>query len=156
MSIYATLWQLKFPADGDEYPGCAWVTVTAQGVPAHIGSPGPGSGYEAGDPYAAFLPPPVSTDEAGEAERMRAVVFVGEGTRKGTARSPQEYVRPLLILTGEEYASVAFETLRTRICDALRGEKPRVIATSLVPGERMRVTFEDGTTKEVDAPGNVH
>ncbi len=50
----------------------------------------------------------------------------------------------------------SFETLRTRICDALRGEKPRVIATSLVPGERMRVTFEDGTTKEVDAPGNVH
>lgn len=36
MSIYATLWQLKFPKDGDDYFGCEWMTVTAQGVPPHI------------------------------------------------------------------------------------------------------------------------
>ncbi|MBA3505646.1 MAG: hypothetical protein H0T80_07675 [Betaproteobacteria bacterium] len=48
------------------------------------------------------------------------------------------------------------ETLRARICDALRGEKPRVVATSLIPGERVRVLFEDGSTREVDVPGNVH
>jgi len=151
MSIYATLWKLKFPRDGNDCPGCEWITVTAQSVPAHIGSPRPGSGYEAGDPYAAFLPPPVSADEAGAAGHMRAVVFVREGTRKGTTRRPQEYVSPLLVLTGAEYANIAFETLRTHICDALRGEKPRVIATSLVPGERMRVFFEDGTAKDVNA-----
>ena len=156
MSIYATLWQLKFPWEGDDYPGCGWVTVTAQGVPAHIGSSAPGSGYEAGDPDAAFLPTPVLTNEAGEAEHVRAVVFVREGARKRTPRSPQEYVNPLLVLAGEEYASMAFETLRPRICDALRGEMPRVLATSLLPGERMRVLFEDGTPKEVDMPGNVH
>ena len=57
MSIYATLWTLKFPKEGDEYIGCDWIEVTAQGVPAHIGSPVPGMGYEDGDPYAAFLPP---------------------------------------------------------------------------------------------------
>ena len=27
MSIYATLWQLKFPRDGDDYLGCEWITV---------------------------------------------------------------------------------------------------------------------------------
>lgn len=62
MSIYATLWKLKFPKEGDEYLGCDWIEVTAQGVPPHIGTPTPGQGYEDGDPYADFLPPPVETD----------------------------------------------------------------------------------------------
>jgi hypothetical protein len=92
MSIYATLWKLKFPRDGDDYLGCEWITVIAQGVPPHIGSPTPGCVYEAGDPYAAFLPPPVPTDEDGDHEHMRAVVLVTEDTPKGTERSPQEYV----------------------------------------------------------------
>jgi hypothetical protein len=151
MSIYATLWKLKFPRDGDDYPGCEWITVTAQGVPAHIGSPTAAGAPASGDPYAAFLPPPVLTNEAGEAEHMRAVVFVTEGTGKGTARSPQEYVDPLLVLTGEAYANMTFETLHARICDALRGGSPRVVATCLVPGGRMRVLFEDGTAKDRDA-----
>ena len=84
MSIYATLWRLKFPRDGDDYLGCEWSTVTAQGVPPHIGSPTPGCGYEDEDPYAAFLPPAVHTDADGEHEYMRAVVFVTENTPKGT------------------------------------------------------------------------
>ena len=151
MSIYATLWKLKFPKDGDDYPGCEWVTVTAQGVPPHIGSPSPGSGYENGDPYASFLPPPVHTDEDGESKYMRAVVFVAEHTHKGTPRSPQEYVNPLLVLTGEVYAGMTFETLYTRICQALRGNKPEVVATVLLPTGRARILFEDGTSKDVDA-----
>ncbi|SRR6266540_6549407 len=151
MSIYATLWKLKFPKDGDDYPGCEWITVTAQGVPAHIGSPAPGSGVANGDPFAAFLPPPVRTSENGEADHMRAVVFVRELTPKGTPRSAQEYVDPLLVLTGEEYATMTFEALHARICQALRGDKPKVIATSVVPGRRVRILFEDGTDKEVDA-----
>jgi len=101
MSIYATLWKLKFPKDGDEYPGCEWITVIAQGVPAHIGSPTPGREYENADPFAAFLPPPVPSSDGGESEYMRAVVFVTERTPKGTDRSPQEYLHPLLVLTGE-------------------------------------------------------
>ena len=110
MSIYATLWRLKFPRDGDDYLGCEWITVIAQGVPPHIGSPTPGCGYEDGDPYATFLPPPVHTDEDGESAYMRAVVFVTEGTPKGTTRSPQEYQHPLLVLTGEVYAHMTFAT----------------------------------------------
>ena len=151
MSIYATLWKLRFPEHGDDYPGCGWITVTAQGVPSHIGSPVPGGGYERGDPYAAFLPPPVPVDENGESAFLRAVVFVTDRTSKGTARSPQEYVRPLLMLTGQAYASMTFEALHARICDALRGDRPRVVATADVPGQPMRIFFEDGTDGEGDA-----
>jgi hypothetical protein len=151
MSIYATLWRLKFPKYGDDYFGCEWITVVAQGVPPHIGSPTPGCGYEEGDPYGAFLPPPVRTDAEGESEFMRAVVVVTEDTPKGTDRSPQEYVNPLFVLTGEAYATLTFDELYTRICDALRGARPRVVAEYLAPDGRHRLLFEDGTVQEMDA-----
>jgi hypothetical protein len=128
MSIYATLWWLKFPRYGDDYIGCEWIRVAAQGVPAHIGRPTPGFGYEAGDPYAEFLPPAVEVNAEGDSEVMRAVVFVTEETKKGTARPPQEYGNPLLVLSGEEYESISFVELHTRICDGLRGKGPRVDA----------------------------
>jgi hypothetical protein len=57
VNIYATLWHLQFPRHGDTYRGCEWVEVLAQGVPAHIGTPTPGHGYESGDPCESFLPP---------------------------------------------------------------------------------------------------
>lgn len=41
MSIYATLWQLKFPRDGYDYLGCEWITVIAQGVPHPTLAPRP-------------------------------------------------------------------------------------------------------------------
>ena len=47
LSIYATLWKLKFPKEGDEHLGCEWIEVTAQAVPPHVGSPSPGNGYDA-------------------------------------------------------------------------------------------------------------
>jgi hypothetical protein len=121
MSIYATLWKLKFPSEGDEFLGCEWVVVTAQGVLPHIGSPSPGAGYEDGDPSGAFLPPPVAVDADGYSPFLRAVVFVAECTQKGTDRSPQEYQDPLLVLSGEEYARIPFVELHTRLCAALRG-----------------------------------
>jgi hypothetical protein len=125
MSIYATLWWLKFPRYGDEYIGCEWIRVSAQGVPPHIGIQKQGSDYEGGDPYAQFLPPAVTVNAEGESEFMRAVVVVTEETPKGTARSPQEYVNPLVVLSGREYASISFVELHTRICDALRGRVQR-------------------------------
>lgn len=134
MSIYATLWRLKFPKEGDEHPDCDWIEVTAQAVPPHIGSPTPGCGYEAGDPYAAFLPPPVQTDAGGCAPFDRAVVFVTEYTLKGTPRSGQEYASPLLVLTGEEYARIPFGELHGRLCDALRGNRAKVVGEVLLPG----------------------
>lgn len=151
MSIYATLWKLKFPENGDDYPGCEWLTVTAQGVPGHIGSPSPGGGYEGGNPFAAFLPSPVRTDERGGAEHLRAVVFVTERTPKGTARSAQEYVKPLLVLTGQAYAEMNFDTLHASICSALRGDRPRVVATSVASNGCVRIHFEDGTSSDSGA-----
>lgn len=145
MSIYATLWILKFPKFGEYHYACDWTEVTAQGVPSHIGSPAPGLGYEQGDPYADFLPPAVEVNPAGEAEYMRAVVFVTEHTRKGTARNGQEYVDPLLTLSGKEYASLSFDRLHQRICDALRAGRPRVVRESINPDGTVTVHFEDGT-----------
>lgn len=140
MSIYATLWKLKFPKEGDEHSDCEWIEVTAQAVPPHIGSPTPGNGYETGDPFAAFLPPAVETDPDGLAKYNRAVVFVTEHTIKGTERGGQEYVSPLLVLTGDEYARITFEELHRRICDALRGNRSPIVAKVLLP---------DGTRKVI-------
>ena len=92
MSIYATLWSIQVQDPAAPLTNPRWVAVTAQAVPPHIGSPTPGCGYENGDPYAHFLPPPIETDEMGNAEYNRAVVFVTDETKKGTERSGQEYI----------------------------------------------------------------
>ena len=144
MSIYATLWWLKFPRYGDEYIGCEWIRVSAQGVPPHIGTPKQGFGYEGGDPYAQFLPPAVTVNAEGESEFMRAVVVVTEETPKGTARSPQEYVNPILVLSGREYVSISFVELHTRICDALRGSGPGVVAQSFTADGEVQLVMSDG------------
>jgi len=57
--------------------------VLGQGVPAHIGTPTPGCGYESGDPYASFLPPSVSVSETEEEDALRAIIILREGTEKG-------------------------------------------------------------------------
>jgi hypothetical protein len=145
MSIYATLWCLIFPKEGDDYLGCDWIKVTAQGVPPHIGSPTPGMGYENGDPYSAFLPPAVTTDARGDAPFMRAVVFITEDSIIGTERSGQEYVAPLLVISGREYASLNFEEVHARLCKALRGNRAPVVAQILSPNGVNTIIRDDGT-----------
>ncbi len=147
MSIYATLWRLKFPRYGDVHAGCEWIEVTAQAVPPHIGSSTPGLGYEDGDPYAEFLPPALATDEDGDAEFMRAIVIITAETEKGTVRHPQEYSNPLLTLDGKQYASMTFDELHNRICDTLRGNRPRLILETLSPDGLHSLHFEDGTPR---------
>ena len=147
MSIYATLWVLKFPKFGEYHYGCEWSEVVAQGVPPHIGTPTVGFGYEGGDPFADFLPPAVQVGPEGESECMRAVVFVTEHTRKGTPRSGQEYVNPLLTLSGKEYSSLFFDQLHQKISDALRGGRPRVVFESISPDGTVAVHFADGTSR---------
>jgi hypothetical protein len=144
MSIYATLWSLQFPRYGDDYIGCEWIGVRAQGVPGHIGTSTKGFGYDGGDLYAEFLPPPVEVSADGNSEFMRAIVIITEGTPEGSARSPQEYLNPLLILTGREYASISFVDLHTRICDALRGKGPEVVAQTLTADGEMQLILSDG------------
>jgi hypothetical protein len=75
---------------------------------------------------------------------MRAVLFVTEETRKGSARSGQEYINALLVLSGQEYASISFIDLHTRICDALRGPGPRVVAQSFTPDGGIQLILSDG------------
>jgi hypothetical protein len=142
MSIYATLWSIQIQDPASPLPRPRWVKVTAQTVPPHIGSSTPGCGYEHGDPYADFLPPPVETDESGQAPYDRAVVFVTEETRKGTARNGQEYVDPLLVVTGEEYTKMPFQILLDRLQEAVRSG-PRVVGGVLAPDGTTRSFTED-------------
>lgn len=151
MSIYATLWRLKFPSHGDDHTGCDWIEVIAQGVPAHIGAPTPDLPNAGEDPYASFLPPPIAVPGHDDGPTMRAVVFVTEATRKGTARSAQEYVSPLLVLSGPEYATIPFQDLHDRICGALRGDRPRLVAESWGQDGRLRLLFEDGSVREIES-----
>jgi hypothetical protein len=150
MSIYATLWILKFPAEGDHHSGCAWETVFSQGVPGHIGTPTQGHGYEAGDPYSSFLPPPIAVPDDEEETPLRAVVIIRERTEK----NGQEYVGPLLVLSGAEYAAASFEVLHRRICDALRGDKPRVVAEVIHHDGERELIHEDEAGKPKDAGSN--
>lgn len=138
MSIYSALWTLRFPRLGDAYTGCDWVTLMAQGVPEHIGESAP-------DPCALFLPSRVHSI----ADGLRAVVFVTEGTGKGTLRSPQEHSTSLLVLSGAEYSSIRFSALYERLCAALRGNRPRPVAEQLQPGGTSILIFNDGSTQNL-------
>jgi hypothetical protein len=132
MSIYATQWALRFPRYGDFHIGCEWVTVLAQAVPAHVAT---------GGGYRTFLPPfpeAVGND-------LWAIVFVTEGAVKGTERSVQEHAAPLLVLSGKKYAVMPFGVLHARLCDALRGDRPRLAAEVVLPGGSIRLVFEDGS-----------
>lgn len=142
MSIYATCWILQFPSLGDVHSGCEWVRVFGQGVPAHVGTPTEGYGYESGDPYSAFLPPaiPIVNDDE---TALRAMVIVREKTEK----VGQEYICPLLVLSGEEYSALSFQALHDRICDALRGGRPRLIAESIGEDGESQLIFEDVSAK---------
>jgi hypothetical protein len=100
------------------------------------------------DPYASFLPPAVVPDSIDLP--MRAVVFVTRGTRKGTDRSGQEYVDPLLVLSGLAYAAMPFADLHEKICNALRGDHPRLVAEAWGHDGRVRLLFENGDVQEPD------
>ena len=143
MSIYATLWNLKFPRFGDWYNGCEWVEVVAQGVPAHVGTPTPGYGYEAGDPYHDFLPPAIPVPLDSDEMTLRAVVIVTHGTKKEV----QQYIHPLLVLPGAEYEALSFQQLCHRICAALQGDHPRLVAERINPDGSRQLRFRDGSTR---------
>ena len=96
MSIYATLWHIRIPIGLPDKPcarnprsgivmepcGDKWFEVYAQAVPGHIK-------YD-----VAWLPPAVEDDDA-----IRCVIFVEVDTPK----EGQRYIKPLKVLTGEEY-----------------------------------------------------
>lgn len=87
MSIYATLWQLKFPPSVTTTRAARWTEVRAQGVPGHIGTPTPGHGYESGDPFADFLPPAIvlAPDDDGRRPFALSLSFATERPRLASA-----------------------------------------------------------------------
>lgn len=149
MSIYVTLWRLQFSYDGDLHVGQQWMEIVAQGVPAHVGTSAPGYGYESGDPYAAFLPPAIRIDDDTPEDELRAVVFVTATTKKGTARSGQEYESPLLVLSGAEYIAMPFQVLHNRLCSGFRGDRPSLVMQAFAPDGSSTLIFDDGSA----APG---
>jgi hypothetical protein len=112
MSIYATLGEIGIRRFGDQ----RMIEILIQSVPAHIDYAGP---------EWDFLPPPVA-----ESEPHRAVFFVEQGTEKGSERCGQEYLKPLLMLTGGEYESISFVELLNRLEEALDckyGNRPAAV-----------------------------
>lgn len=105
-----------------------------------------GSALVAGE---RLLPPAVEVAPDDDGTGLRAVVFVTGGTAKGTARSAQEYVNPLLILSGKAYATVSFSELHELLCAALRGKRPRVVLECWSSDGSVRHVFEDGRVKDV-------
>jgi hypothetical protein len=47
------------------------------------------------------------------------------------------------ILSGAEYLATPFQTIHDRICDALRGRRPRLVAEILGTGREPRLIFEN-------------
>ena len=72
MSIYATLWHLRFAREEEDDVDGEW----------HVGTPTPGYGYESGDPYEAFLPLALRIDGRTSEDDLRAVVFVVSTSKK--------------------------------------------------------------------------
>ena len=126
MSIYSTLWEIRLPVepermlidanlrgwtwkDGEQVPYTEnWVEVFAQGVPGHIGHPDERPGR--GDDCAAFLPPALTGPYREDGLRAVVILLAGQD-EKGTPRHAQEYVRPLIVLSGEEYEKMRFAHL---------------------------------------------
>ena len=106
----------------------------------------PGFGNETGDPYDTFLPPALRIDDNTPEDALRAVVFIDSTTNKGTSRAGQEYASPLLMLIGPEYTAMPFQALHDRLCDALRGDRPRLVMEVFGGEGRETLVFEDGST----------
>lgn len=102
MSIYATIGEFGFKRSDDNN----YIEIFIQAVPPHIVDVGP---------QWDFLPPPGDP----EGHRYRAVFFVERDEPKGTPGSHQEYPRPLLKLTGQEYHDIRFVDLMMRLEEAL-------------------------------------
>lgn len=120
MSIYATLWRVTVHEYFDDHGHEVW----AQGVPSWIRYSGPG--------WDEWLPPPIEPrdDNAGYS-RMRAVFLCDRFTTKATERCGQEYVNPLLVMTGDEYTSMRWVDLLEKIQDAIKQRRGPLLSISV-------------------------
>jgi len=56
------------------------------------------------------------------------------------------------MLPGRDYGTIPFATLHERICDALRGARPRGVAEFWGPDGGVRLLFEDGSARDIARP----
>jgi len=101
---------------GNCWPPTEWIEVFAMEVPSHIGHPG--GGYEEGDPYADFLPPPCGKREY-HLCIPRAIVIVA---RDRDQKKGQQYVDALVVMSGNEYEETSFPGLLTTIIKARKAQ----------------------------------
>lgn len=69
--------------------------------------------------------------------------------REDTPKRVQEYIGPLLVLSGQDYARIPFAQFHEKICAALRGERPRFIGQFGMSDGSVRVMFDDGSSQDV-------
>lgn len=115
MSIYATQHEFAIPVGIGKTSSVnigmtAMALVYVQAVPGFVGHPD--SGYET-DPYP-WLPSAPSKEEE---DRFRGVYFVAAGDASKTG---QQYDRPLLIMSHDEYVKISYLDLITRLTEELR------------------------------------
>jgi hypothetical protein len=115
VSIYGTEYIFHLEDEDDNK-----VEIFVQVVPAWVNHAGP---------EWAFLPPARAARDVPAHEDQgyrdpRAVVFTAPWTTKGTPRNGQEYVDPLLVLTGEEWQTMPFRDVMSKLADAIAAHKP--------------------------------
>ncbi len=133
MSIYCTLWELRFPLDGVSFSTCRpedaddCIAVFAQAVPAHIQNDGP---------KWEFLTP--SVPYTGQERNYRSVVITTEDDKKGTKRNGQEYRKPLLTYGGANYAGIVFDDLYAAVMEQLRIRYEKSLRSAKQAAQRNR------------------
>jgi hypothetical protein len=114
MSIYATLWTIKIETEFDK-----WHEVYAQAVPGWINYIGKEWEWLPPELYPSNTPSSVM-ENSENFIRFRAVYICDDLTTKGTERNGQEYVNPLLVLTGEEYEKILWKDLLDKINEKIQ------------------------------------
>lgn len=115
----------------------AWVEVWCQSVPNHINEQNGYGGPGFDEWLPAFVHEPgcvmrttkirhrSGTDDYYDCDcGDRAYVICDRLTTKGTPRCGQEYVNPLMVLTGPEYRAISWAEMLARLEDAVAARTP--------------------------------
>jgi hypothetical protein len=153
MSIYATGRSVGIEIDEDDAMRPIFWEVYFQHVPNHINEQNGYGGPDWDEWLPAFVHRPdctmrkgtISNSRTGEAYDWhecycgdRAVFVCDDLTTKATPRNGQEYVNPVLVLTGAEYRSIGWCELMERIETSV--SERRAAADH---GERLYLTDEE-------------
>lgn len=163
MSIYATIWNILL--EDEDHGGAysdAWFEVWCQAVPNHIneqngyGGPGfdewlpafihePGCVMRKTEIPSRSVEPDWYDCDCGD----RAYFICDKFTTKATPRNGQEYVNPLLVLTGPEYRAMTWTDMLIRLEEAVAARGPRIICrTRKCNAEATNLTYRNKEISE--------